>query len=185
MSDIAKRIKKLVLKESHWKVDLLVGWQTIRQLSSSQVKIEAILDKTLVLGVPHPAIAQQLSIYSKEIFLKLKEIAPSNKIERLFFQTVECTNVEIIKPKSAEQKVNGERQLSICITAPFYWKNMFLTEKELKSLDSVCCKRLKQLLQKFYARCKRKEALNAEASNSQPNTMAFVDSSFAGFLAFN
>ncbi len=185
MSNVTKLIKTMVSAESHWKIDLLMGWQSIRQLSGGQIKIEAILDKTLVLGVPHPAIAQQLSICSKEIFAKLKQISPNNKIERLYFQTVDFAKIDVVKNNITEHKPNKEQQLSLCANTPHYWKTMSLTEKELKSLDSVYCKRLKQLLQKFYARCKRKEALNAQTNKLQPTTIAFVDSPFINFLAFN
>lgn len=185
MAEAEKLLKKLISKENHWKLDLLAGWHAIQQFASGQVKIQVILEKTLVLAVPHPAIAQQLSISAKQVFAKLKEISPYNTIERLAFQVVDFDAIAPKKKSTPEQKIDAEQQLSICHITPNSWKTIILSEKELKSLDSVCCKGLKQALKNFYARCKRKEALNVQNKKFQPKAITFVDSPYINFLAFN
>lgn len=182
-------IRKFILKDKQWKVDLLSKWQTIQSLSNNPIKIQVILDKTLVLGVSHPAIAQQLSMSAKQILKKLKELAPSNTIERLAFQVidVDASNENKLEKKNkiVEEKTVNEQQLSICHTQLNYWKILTLSEQESKSLNLVCCTRLKQALKNFYARCKRKEALNVQNQRKQVKDIAFVDSPFINLLALN
>lgn len=174
MSDSEKIIKKIVSKNNHWKVDLLSRWREIVGSWEKQVKIEAILDKTLILGVCHPAVAHQLLMSSDLFMSKLKKMVPNCKIERLAFKTVDFKTEEQKAKEEKVESLDGEQQLSI--TNPFGLgsNNVPLNKKELKSLDSVCCERLKKLLRSFYARCKRKEALNAQALQIQ--SQSYLDS---------
>lgn len=179
MSNPTKIIKKIISKDNHWKVDLLSSWQEITRLSASQIRIEAILDKTLVLGVAHPAVAHQLSMSSQALMAKLKKIVPNCKVERLAFRTVDFQSETENQQESASDAQDGEQQLSITSTLATGGQEVYLNKKELQSLDSVCCERLKKLLRKFYARCKRKEAFNAQALPKSPTT------SISGITSFD
>ena len=168
MSDATKLLKKIVSKDNHWKVELLHGWQQIQLLQNYKVTIEFILDKTLVLGVLHPTIAQQLTMHITQILQQLKQICPQHKIEKLAFRTIDAKkNHNQKKNPNDKTKYIKELQLSLCSTSQYSWQGIILNQKELKSLDSVCCQRLKKLLQKFYAKCKHKEWLHAHANRKE------------------
>lgn len=164
MTDAAKLIKKIIPKNSHWKIDLLNNWQEITNLAGSQLKIESILDKTLVIGVPHPAIAHQLSMVCQALLEKLRTLVPECKIERFAFKTVDflSKNNKVETKETIESSESRERQLSIQNPIGLFGFEINLNQKEMQSLDTVCCQRLKKLLHKFYVRCKKKEALNAK-----------------------
>lgn len=174
MADPTKLIKKIIPQNSHWKIDLLNNWQEITTLAGSNLKIESILDKTLVVGVPHPAIAHQLSMVCQALLEKLKSIVPDCKIERLAFKIVDFCSKEKApfcqKTDKKPEPENKEHQLSIQNPFGLFGFEISLNQKEMKSLDSVCCQRLKKLLHKFYVRCKKKEAFNAKNVSKQERT---------------
>lgn len=185
MIDAAKLIKKIIPKNSHWKIDLLNNWQEITNLAGSKLKIESILDKTLVLGVPHPAIAHQLSMACQALLEKLKKVVPECRIERFAFKIVDfCsknTKNEILQTPEPENK---EHQLSIQNPIGLFGFEINLNQKEMQSLDSVCCQRLKKLLHKFYVRCKKKEAFNAKRISGQQNAKFLAKNSLLSLCGY-
>ncbi len=182
MSNPSLFIKKIVSKDCHWKIDLLQKWQKIASTPQNKIRIEAILDQTLVLGVPHPAIAHQLSMASDVLLEKIHKLVPNNPLKKLTFRIVNFTE----RPKETKPKPQKNREIQLNIDSVIEGPNglLKLNEKELKSLDSIYCKHLKQALWKFYTKCKHKEKMYAKSFQRQECSTSFVDNHYLNNLEF-
>ncbi|MCK4499299.1 DUF721 domain-containing protein [Candidatus Babeliales bacterium] len=150
---------QLVEKEHHWKMRLRLAWHRIVGDMHHHVKIEKIMGNTLILGVKHPAWAQELSMLVDDLIDKTNAFLKMPKIKKIRFSTIQFDNPN----NDSENKTNqDDGQLSV-LSVKHRRYHATLTSAEKKRLRSIRCSGLKASLSNFYLSCKRR--MHNEKSN--------------------
>jgi len=116
---------KGVIPSSHrWKMKLFRKWDEIIGDLKDKVSIECINNNVLVLGVSHPAWAQELYFLSDTIKSKINEALQEERIKDIRFKTVvsQKKNKKNVAPRKKTpsskkdlKKVTLSDQESVCL----------------------------------------------------------------------
>jgi hypothetical protein len=138
---ITDLLKNFIPSEHNWKLALFEKWPSIIGKLEGKVRIEKILNNVLVLGVCHPAWAQELLLLSPMLKKKINALFNEEKITVIRFKTVSF-NKKIRKPRfvQAFPKNNAEP--------------IVLNSKERLTLNGVKNENLKKELERYCLRCK-------------------------------
>lgn len=135
---INKVLQKVFPEEHRWKMELLGGWSTIAGNLIDKVRIERIQNDLLVLGVSHPAWAQELFFLSGVLKDKINKFLGGEKIKAIRFQTVDLS---IKKNKCVPTKQK------------FSKKESHVSIKKKPVLNNIKNKELRDALALYYDRC--------------------------------
>jgi hypothetical protein len=148
MSDLVGNIIHKVLPEQHrWKMNLLANWSNIIGDLGDKVRIEKISSNFIVLGVCHPAWAQELYLFSDVLKKKINNVLKEDRIKYIRFKTValekSCKTCKMkTKQESTDVDVNRAVRLS---------------EKQQTCLKQIKNEALRKLLVQYYGRCSVKK----------------------------
>ena len=138
---LANFLNDLVSPAHVWKVKLFENWGAIIGNLRDKARIERIENKLLVIGVIHPAWAQELFLLSDIIKNRINSFLGKEYIKDIRFKTVVFKNKND-KPKKAftnKHKV---------------FRRTCLTQFESRTLSSIKDEELKKSLKEFCFRCK-------------------------------
>ena len=148
---MAKRIGELlynfVQKDNDWKIKLFKNWDFLVGPLKDKVSIEKIDQNLLILGVTHPAWAQELFLLSDMLKQKINSFLGKEYIKAIRFRFVEKKE----KSSNFDDKTKHDNDLKEKETL----KNLCLTERERKNLSKITDLELKDWLEKFCLCCKR------------------------------
>jgi len=138
-------LKTVIPEEHSWKIDLLKNWGKIIGKFKDKVMIEKIHQDLLILGVCHPAWAQELFLKSENLRRKINKILKEEKIKKIQFRFV---NFDLL------EKGRKERHSLNCFNNQISSKKTNLTQSESKQLKKIKDKILQDALKEFYLCCK-------------------------------
>ena len=138
-----------VIPEQHrWKMDLFQQWESIIGSLSDKVRIESIYKDQLILGVIHPAWAQELYLMSHVIKQKVNNALKDERIKEIRFRSVDFD--------AGRKKIAKRTDPHATLQSSLLDKKKFvITEKERKKLSHIKNEDLRMVLEKFCVRCKR------------------------------
>jgi hypothetical protein len=135
-----------IIPEKHqWKMDLFQQWNSIIGSLADKVRIERIKDDQLILGVTHPAWAQELFLMSHVIKQKVNNALDHERIKNIQFRTIDF---------EAERKVRAKKK-NTCDPGDIICNQVVLNDKEQQKLLNIENNDLRKVLEKFYIRCKK------------------------------
>lgn len=132
----------IIPQKHQWKMKLFAAWDDIIGHLKNKVRIEAVQDNSITLGVCHPAWAQELHMLAPILKKKFNNALQEDRIKKIHFRTV-CFSQ---RPCSMANKKIHKQQVS---------KEHCFNILEHTQLESVKNKDLKQALEIFYIRCKK------------------------------
>jgi len=148
---VAKRIGELlhnfVQKDNNWKIKLFENWDFLVGPLKDKVSIEKIDRNLLILGVSHPAWAQELFMLSDMLRQKINSFLGKEYIKTIRFRFIEKNR----DSNNFDDKTKQDDKLDDKETL----KKLYLTERERKNLSKVTDPELKDWLEKFCLCCKR------------------------------
>jgi hypothetical protein len=139
---IAELLRNFVSQENNWKTKLLKDWGNIIGPLKNKVTIEKIEGKLLVLGVTHPAWAQELFLLSDMLKKKINAHFDKEYIKAIRFKIVALKDKN--KDINKNKKKRAHRLNRIC-----------LTKEEYDSLSKIKDLELRDSMENFYLCCKR------------------------------
>ena len=144
-------------KEHQWKIKLFQNWKEIIGSLEDKVRIEQLNDNTIVLGVYHPAWAQELLMLSNIIKQKINAILKENRIKKIKFRVVEFQKTKLVK-------VENSREYKAFIDKNKI-KTIAFNPEERTSLDKIKNEDLKLSLKEYYFCCRlsKKEILSEKS----------------------
>ncbi len=86
---ISELLRDFVSKEHNWKTKLLKDWGTIIGPLKNKVTVEKVEGKLLVLGVTHPAWAQELFLLSDMLKKKINSHLDREYIKIIRFKILQ------------------------------------------------------------------------------------------------
>jgi|SaaInlLV_10m_DNA_2_1039722.scaffolds.fasta_scaffold00637_7 hypothetical protein len=141
---IGKLLLDVIPKQHRWKMDLFQNWNSIIGSLSDKVRIESINGSSLILGVMHPAWAQELFLMSHVFKNKINNALRDDKIKDIKFRTID------FKKKHPKDIQRGN-----CLsTVDMLCKSYVVTDLERKKFLNIENSDLREALEKFYVRCK-------------------------------
>jgi len=150
---MAKALKELLLgiipQEHQWKITLFKNWDEIIGPMKDKVIIEKIEESVLVLGVAHPAWAQELFLLSPMLKQKINKYLQTERITRIRFKFLDLPGLrsDTLKKQAVSRVVEHDKQvISPVIT---------LSDREKAMLESVHNRELRLSLEQFFQRCKK------------------------------
>lgn len=146
MAKVLNQCLKTVVSEKHlWKVKLLEDWEKIAGKFKDNVIIEKIQEDLLILGVCHPAWAQELFLNSDNLKRKINKIFREEKIKKIQFRVV---NFNLLKKRQRPQQ-----NLNVFKNQRSF-KNLNLTPLEHSHLKKIKDEILQESLKQFCFCCK-------------------------------
>ena len=127
--------------EHLWKVKLFQNWSSIIGSLKGKVRIEKLDGNILVLGVNHPAWAQELLLFSNVLRQKINNLFNEEKIQNIRF----CTTT--LNKKNKFHKNKNYISLENI-------ENIAFSPRERACLDQIKSVELQIILKKYYVRCK-------------------------------
>lgn len=150
---MSKQIKQLlenfIPKEHLWKIKLFMHWDEIMGPLKDKVTIEEIKDGILLLGVVHPAWAQELFLLSHTLKQKINTCLQQERIKVIRFVFIDKSKRSIAPQTQYFDK-------KIAIKQP---KLVTLTQQEQKILQGIKDQALKTSLEEFCVRCKKSKGV--------------------------
>lgn len=144
--DVAKPIRlcidALIPQEHQWKLTIMQHWNTILGAIKFNVSIEQIAHNRIVLGVKHPAWAQELMAFAPLIKQRINALFDDERIQKIHFRITVPTQI-----KSKHRNMFAEN-----LRTDF---NPVLSDKELRSIDAMKDKELAASCKQFLIRCKK------------------------------
>ena len=116
-------LKGIIPQDHRWKMKLLRKWDGIIGDLKDKVSIHCIQNNVLVLGVSHPAWAQELYFLSDTLKSKINEALEEERISTIRFKTVVMkkrdeakeNKVEVEPLKKNPSKVTLSNKESVCL----------------------------------------------------------------------
>ena len=150
MSQQIKNIlEKIIPYDQKWKIKLLQNWNTIIGHMKDKVIIEQIKNNTLLLGVSHPAWAQELHLLSPLLKKKINNFLKKNQIKEIRFRVKSPKTKN--KTNLHEQRIKAVQNNSLQNNSPTIYA---LSNKEKKTLTSIKDKEFQTSIKTFLIRCK-------------------------------
>jgi hypothetical protein len=140
-------IAHIIPKQHRWKMDLFQQWNSIIGSLRDKVRIEKIVGDKLILGVIHPAWAQELFMMSHVIKDKVNNALKQERIKEVRVRAVDFA-------EATQKTANRKRQYDRLSTTTREVISLSWSEK--KALSGVDNKELREELRKFYIRCKER-----------------------------
>jgi len=149
---MAKALKELLLgiipQEHQWKVTLFKNWDEIIGPMKDKVIIEKIEESVLVLGVAHPAWAQELFLLSPMLKQKINRYLQTERITRIRFKFLDLPGHRSDTLKKQTVYRAGDEQKNVIL------KVIALSESEKTMLERINNLDLRCSLEQFFQRCK-------------------------------
>lgn len=142
---ITKFLNNFISPEYKWKAKLFENWQTIIGNLKDKAKIERIENNMLLIGVEHPAWAQELLFLSDFIKKRINNFLGKDYIKEIRFKVISFN-------KEISIKINKKN-----ILTENHNKQSFLNKTEINTLSVIKDQELKNLLKEFYFKCKTKK----------------------------
>lgn len=139
--NISKILADIFPKKEQWKIKLFQKWGTIIGKLKNKVRIEKISPNLIVLGVTHPAWAQELHLLSDVLKQRINKALGGERIKKIRFKVVNMK-----KSSSSNKKINEVQKTTL------NEKNLF-SKKEEKTLKKIKNKDLRLVLEQYYKRC--------------------------------
>jgi hypothetical protein len=143
---MAKPLKDLLTsilapeKTDDWRLHLLHHWQTIIGNLHARVRLEKIVDDTLIVGVYDSHWMHELHALSRVIIRKINQQLGHAHVSKLHFKLVELQTREISPKKEVIQAIKPARSFR-------------LSEQQKEALQQFADLELQQYLQTFLKRC--------------------------------
>jgi hypothetical protein len=137
-----KLVQNLVTKDQRWKVILLEQWKNIIKKFNSDLSLEKIDHCTLIIGVSHSVLAQEVSMLSKDIIDHVNSYIDKHKIQKIIVRASNRNNkfIDLNNSVNKQKKVNN--------------KDLSDRKRILKNIKLVeTNEELKLLMEKFFNRC--------------------------------
>lgn len=140
-------IHNIIPQEHQWKITLFKHWDEIIGPMKDKVIIEKIEESVLVLGVCHPAWAQELFLLSPMLKQKINRYLQKDRISRIRFKFLDLATqrAETIKIQNSRQEAQK---------SPLPEQYVVLNPSEKLILDQVNNQELRSSLEQFLQRCK-------------------------------
>lgn len=115
LKDLSHFIQNISPEDIKWKIKLLDNWKTILGPLGEKVVLLHIKEPLLVLGVPHPAWAQELSMMKNKLQQNINTFIGHDCIKQLQFQVMPAKQPPPQKPTIPNHQAsqNYEHQFSI------------------------------------------------------------------------
>ncbi len=145
---ISELLANFVHPKDVWKIKLFNNWDKVVGELKDKVTIIKIENKLLVLGVTHPAWAQELFMLSDVLKNRINSLFEKEHIKYIRFKTLKRN--EYVHKSLKNEQVLAKQVLSRRVLA-----RRVLTKKEYLSLTKIKDQELKDNLKSFCFRCKR------------------------------
>lgn len=145
---IASLLTHTLPAAQRWKMTLFEHWPAVIGDVGEHVRIEKIYDSVLVLGVTHPAWAQELLLLSEVLRKKINTYLKQERIEKIRFRVVNKIKYKSggVKPTTSKTSFfggsdNAKLQKSALPAA---------IKQQLAQLEN---EELRTVLARYFARC--------------------------------
>jgi len=147
--NISNVLSKILPQEHNWKIKLLQNWGSIIGHLKDKVRIEKIASNFIVLGVCHPAWAQELQLFSNVLKKKINSVLKEDRIQYIRFKTVTLND----ESNSSRKELNFLDRKEGIIPK----EEVRLSVKQQKSLKKIKNEELRDFLVQYYGRCSLKD----------------------------
>ncbi|MFA6527380.1 MAG: DUF721 domain-containing protein [Candidatus Babeliales bacterium] len=130
----------LIPAEHRWKIELLKQWDSIIGPLKEKVIIDKIQDNVLILGVVHPAWAQELLMFMPLLKQKINACCDKERITVIRFRFIDKATLH--------SKIAGIQTKKRKTTAPPF-KHGTLNNAETKALAGIKNPNLREALEHF------------------------------------
>lgn len=141
---LTKFLNNFVSPEYKWKIKLFENWETIVGNLKDKAKIERIENNMLLIGVEHPAWAQELLFLSDFIKKRINSFLGKDYIKEIRFKVINFNKKKI-------NKILNNKNLDTTNI-----NHLSLNKFENNTLSAIKDQELKKLLKEFCFRCKVK-----------------------------
>lgn len=138
-------IQTIIPPKLRWKIKLFHHWKNIIGPMHEHVSLQQIKDNYIILGVSHPAWAQELHVLSPMLKKKVNTLLNEQKIKKIHFRI-------ITKSKNPNNNNNVKTKKSPHTSEP-----PTLLARESKALTALEDEDLRILLKRFLIRCKKQK----------------------------
>jgi len=132
-------LKNIFPAEQEWKMQLMSNWNSILGDLGNKVRIEKILDDTIVCGVQNSCWMQELYMLSPVLIKTINKNLDKPRIKQLRFKKTGTYT---------EKKTVVKKQKRVPLPA-----HIDLTVKQKKALEEIEDNELRKSLEKFLIRC--------------------------------
>lgn len=137
--DLKNILQTIINPEKNWKTDILYRWKEIIGPLHTKVRIEKVMADTLVLGVFHSCWMQELYLLSPLLIKTINE-----KLDQPYIKQIRFKQVGVKKEKTGITTIKNTHK-----------KEVFLCEKDERSLAKIADPVLRSALRAFRIRCHR------------------------------
>lgn len=141
-------LTKIIPQEHRWKLELFAQWDTIIGNLREKVRIEKVTERSIVLGVCHPAWAQELFFLIPLLKQKINAVLRNHVISDIRVRTT------YHPPKQQNPAPDRAQYGTINAEQRGQLTEQCLTISEHTSLETVKNKELQSALAQFCLRCK-------------------------------
>lgn len=132
-----------------WKIKLFNNWDKVVGELNNKVTIIKVENKLLVLGVTHPAWAQELFMISDVLKNRINSLFEKKHIEYIRFKTLKRNEYVRKELREEKQALTNQGLTKRVLTRQILTKNEYLSLTKIKDQE------LKDSLKNFCFRCKR------------------------------
>lgn len=152
---ISELLTSFVYPKDEWKIKLFDNWDKVVGDLKDKVTIIKIENKLLVLGVTHPAWAQELFMLSDVLKNRINSLFGKEHIKYIRFRTLK--RKKYVYKKLKEEKLDLTKKIfsKTNFNKASFNKNLSLTKNEYLSLTKIKDQELKENLKSFCFRCKK------------------------------
>jgi flagellar biogenesis protein FliO len=144
LKHISELLNNYVLEKDEWKIKLFNNWDKVIGNLKNKVVILKVENKLLVLGVTHPAWAQELFMLSDLLKNRINSLFEKEHIKYIRFQTLKFKQNE--SKNINEEIINIEKKENL--------NKLTLNKKEYKALTKIKDPELKESLKRLFLKCK-------------------------------
>ncbi|MCF7799614.1 DUF721 domain-containing protein [Candidatus Babeliales bacterium] len=142
---ITKFLNNFISPEYKWKAKIFENWKTIIGNLNDKAKIERIEKNMLLIGVEHPAWAQELLFLSDFMKKRINNFLGKDYIKEIRFKVI-----------NFNKKISHKTNKSEILNKTPDQVHLFLNNFEINTLLTIKDQELKKLLKEFCFRCKLK-----------------------------
>jgi hypothetical protein len=135
--NLKELLQTLINPDKNWKTDLLYRWKEIIGPLHTKVRIEKVIDDTLILGVFHPCWMQELYLLSPLLIKTINE-----KLDQAYIKQIRFKQVSLKKETIATIATKNKPK-----------KEVFLSKKDELALTKIADPALRDALRAFRIRC--------------------------------
>ncbi len=135
--NIKSLLHDLLPLESNWKLQLLANWDSIMGNLKTKVRLEKILDDTLILGVSDSCWMQELYLLSPLLLNQINNALETPRIKYVKFKKASFSAAKKKELQDQEKKITP----------------IVFSKAEEHALSKIHDAELKKVLEKFLFRC--------------------------------